>query len=604
MLVAANKAYQQRRRQNSELQLRGNQLRAATQAYHLRLGRGASEATEASLARDAVARTPRPQDVDRAARSPSVHPRDAARAYARATSSGRRRADVGEGRTAVVVPLAAAAAAPPELELAIDDSSGDATVMPRGELTTDPAVFAASLHACLDGLAEVTVPDGQATDGNSRPERRVWLKLARADAHLVTPALSLGFDFSSAKGGVGGHVLLTRLVQTTRRLVNRAAMQLAQRAMELMEAAQVDTRSPGFLPQVFDLLRTISSLSTTQDDQIADAEAAVRYILATRRSSDAESQQPRGDGRSQASQSQLERPWSPVDSTDSDNQSPDASLRRGHTGPKDAARTFFMRAQDRRDGAEESTDDSSSYTGSPPHKLLAEPEPEPEPEPELDPEPEPEPEPEDAANLSPDKLVEIERWLDDEAPDSSSPADPVPAAQLDFKRQIIAYLQAHAEEGFLRKHGLIGLVPSLRKRRNKIELRHAYQDWLALQNPAARAKEKALASAGRDADAATLKAKAEEEAAAASVAAAATAAQAKAEEEAATATAAAAKVKAEEEAAAAAAAKVKAEEEAAAAAAVKLKAKQEAEAAAAAAAAAKLKAEKEETAAAAAATAA
>eukprot|EP01046_Picozoa_sp_COSAG06_P083867 COSAG06_NODE_30731_length_533_cov_1.184332_1_plen_177_part_11 len=177
-------------------------------------------------------------------------------------------------------------------------------------------------------------------------------------------------------------------------------MQLAQRAMELMEAAQVDTRSPGFLPQVFDLLRTISSLSTTQDDQIADAEAAVRYILATRRSSDAESQQPRGDGRSQASQSQLERPWSPVDSTDSDNQSPDASLRRGHTGPKDAARTFFMRAQDRRDGAEESTDDSSSYTGSPPHKLLAEPEPEPEPEPELDPEPEPEPEPEDAANLS------------------------------------------------------------------------------------------------------------------------------------------------------------------------------------------------------------
>eukprot|EP01043_Picozoa_sp_COSAG02_P047553 COSAG02_NODE_4570_length_5209_cov_2.315656_4_plen_702_part_01 len=344
-----------------------------------------------------------------------------------------------------------APASPPELELAIDSKSGDATVAPRGELTEDADAFVLSLRACLDGLAEVAATDEPTASGKSRLERRVWLKLARADSHLIEPALSVGFDFSSAQGGVGGHVLLSLLVQTTRQLINPVAMRLAQRALAVLEAAQLDAGAADFPSRVFDTLRTVASLSPTQSDQIADAEAAVRYILATRRSNGEVGRQKLGRLSKQS--------WSPTDSTDSETHWSGAQQlpgpRADHT---EEARTFFMRAQDRCDAA----------------LPVAEPEPEPEPEAE------PEPEPETELDLSADKLTAIERWLEEDGPESTDRTD-LPPVQLDFKRQIIAYLQLHAEQDFLRKHGLIGLVPSLRKRRNKAELRHAYQEWSEMQ---------------------------------------------------------------------------------------------------------------------------
>ena len=51
------------------------------------------------------------------------------------------------------------------------------------------------------------------------------------------------------------------------------------------------------------------------------------------------------------------------------------------------------------------------------------------------------------------------------------------SVRLDYKRQVIKFLQLNSDEAFQKKHGLKGEIPALRKRRNKQELSKAYTEW-------------------------------------------------------------------------------------------------------------------------------
>ena len=327
--------------------------------------------------------------------------------------------------------------------------------------------------------------------------------------------MQLGFDFASAEGGTDGHVLLRKQLWVQYQPLDGEAFKLVKAAL-----AVIDDRDPvdddgGRLPSVIQLLRSVSDLSHAQDTQIIEAEAALRCALASRPS------------RPQASiTAEEQRKTAAVEAA--------AISEAERVKAEAAAEVERQRATSL--GAELAQLRAAAAAAAAASSADPEPEsqpvvPVPEPEPELTPaEPQvlsgsvidltapPLPLEIEHKNcsdgspwalqmLSAEQMENLETWLErgetDEDEDEAGGTIPK-AARLDYKRQIIVFLQQHASDGFLKAHRLRGKVPALRNSRNKKELLQAYRDWKAssipdaVKKPKKQLSKKQLPDAGKD----------------------------------------------------------------------------------------------------------